>query len=112
MTESGWVAVDLDGTLAEYHGWAGADSIGKPIPLMLQRVRNWLARGVTVKIFTARATIPEQIPLIKKWLVEACGLPELDVVCCKDFAMIFLYDDRCIQVEMNTGKLVCGGEEK
>lgn len=26
----GWIGVDLDGTLAEYHGWKGAEHIGQP----------------------------------------------------------------------------------
>jgi hypothetical protein len=112
MTESGWIGVDLDGTLAEYHGWAGSDGIGKPVPLMLNRVKKWVAKGIAVKIFTARATLPEQIPVIQKWLVEVCGLPTLDVTATKDFAMIKLYDDRCRQVEPNTGKLVCGEQDE
>lgn len=53
-----WISVDLDGTLAEYHIWYGADHIGNPIPAMMERVRRWLEEGVTVKIFTAPATLP------------------------------------------------------
>ncbi len=106
MTVSGWIGVDLDGTLAEYNGWRGMEHVGKPIPLMMDRVRNWLDQGITVKIFTARAGIPEQVPYIKKWLKDN-GLPELDITNVKDFAMIELWDDRCIQVEINTGKIIC-----
>ena len=29
------IYVDLDGTLAEHHGWKGVDHIGKPIPAMV-----------------------------------------------------------------------------
>ena len=52
MTQSGWIGVDLDGTLAKYGIWDG--SIGEPIPLMVERVKIWIALGVEVKIFTAR----------------------------------------------------------
>ena len=105
MTISGWVGVDLDGTLAEYHGWNGADNIGAPVRVMLERVKNWIDDGVTIKIFTARACIPEQIPPIQKWLKEN-GLPELEVTNMKDFAMVELWDDRCVHVEANTGKVL------
>ena len=37
MSLSGWIGVDLDGTLAEYHGWNGG-AIGEPVPAMLARV--------------------------------------------------------------------------
>ncbi len=100
---NGWIGVDLDGTLAEYE--ATCKTIGKPVPLMLARVVQWLEQGIEVRIFTARATDPIMIPVIKIWLKQ-WGLPDLKVTCCKDFAMIALYDDRCIRVETNTGKLI------
>src|SRR5262245_48902352 len=28
----GWIGVDLDGTLAEYHGWKGIEHIDRPVP--------------------------------------------------------------------------------
>lgn len=52
---SGWIGVDLDATLAEYHGW-GDGSIGQPVELMLRRVTGWLAEGREVRIFTARVS--------------------------------------------------------
>lgn len=99
----GWIGVDLDGTLAHYEGWQGADHIGQPIPAMMDRVRGWLAAGQVVKIFTARAAVPEQIPPVKRWL-EANGLPDLDVTNVKDFSMVELWDDRCYRVRTNTGE--------
>lgn len=97
-----WIGVDLDGTLAEYKGW-GDGSIGKPIPKMMDRVKQWLAEGQLVKIFTARA-YPDgsQIPMIHEWLVKN-GLPKLEVTATKNYDMIELWDDRCIQVIPNTG---------
>jgi hypothetical protein len=60
MSSQGWIGVDLDGTLAHYDGWKGADHIGAPIPAMVERVKGWLAEGKTVKIFTARAYCPPE----------------------------------------------------
>ena len=53
MSQSGWIGVDLDGTLAKYGSWNGGQ-IGDPIPLMVERVKQWIAEGVEVRIFTAR----------------------------------------------------------
>lgn len=99
-----WIGVDLDGTLAYYSGWRGLNHVGKPIPVMLARVKHWLEEGYVVKIFTARASEGEKgILPVKKWLVEN-GLPDLEVTNQKDFAMVELWDDRAVQVVANTGK--------
>jgi hypothetical protein len=98
----GWIGVDLDGTLAEYHGWIEDGSIGMPIPTMLKRVKIWLLENKQVKIFTARAQHASQIPIIKKWLKDN-GLPDLEITNVKDMDMIELWDDRCVQVVPNTG---------
>jgi hypothetical protein len=100
---AGWIGVDLDGTLAKYGGWKGPDSIGEPVPAMLERVRGWLAAGKEVKVFTARACIPEQLPPVRAWL-DRLGLQEVGITNVKDFGMIELWDDRAVQVEMNTGR--------
>jgi len=116
MSQSGWIAVDLDGTLAHYEGWKGVDQIGEPVPLMLSRVKGWLAEGKSVKIFTARvhghgATIigstekVDAIGPIEKWCQKHIG-QVLTVTNVKDFGMIELWDDRAIQVKMNTGERV------
>ena len=103
MPDGGWIAVDLDGTLAYDDEWQGIEHIGEPIPEMMKRVHEWLDSGITVKIFTARAAQSESIPHIKEWLRKH-GLPDLEVTNCKDMNMIELWDDRAIQVEPNTGK--------
>lgn len=100
--DAGWVGVDLDGTLAYYDGWKGEEHIGDPIPLMLQKVKDWIESGRTVKIFTARATVPSMIPYVKEWLKKN-GIPQLEITATKDFSMIMLFDDRCQRVETNTG---------
>lgn len=103
----GWIGVDLDGTLAHYTGWKGPDHIGDPIPAMVQRVTAWLAKGQEVRIFTARAGVPEQVPYVHEWCLKHLGLV-LVVTNVKDFAMIELWDDRCVRVVPNTGVPCCG----
>lgn len=116
--QQGWIGVDLDGTLAEYAGWQGVEHIGAPIPRMLKRVKEWVAEGRDVRIFTARAFMmlyplgtPEReesvrvIQHIHDWLAQH-ELPPLPVTCYKDFGMVELWDDRCVQVETNTGRRV------
>ena len=58
---SGWIGVDLDGTLAEYTGWKGIDHVGKPVPAMVKRVKDWIAKGQDVKVFTARVSCGEPV---------------------------------------------------
>lgn len=103
----GWIGVDLDGTLAHYEGWKGIEHIGAPVPAMLKRVIGWLVQGQEVRIFTARAATPEAIPHIKEWCKEHFGF-ELPITNIKDFQMIELWDDRCVQVIPNTGNPVGG----
>lgn len=108
----GWYGIDLDGTIAEYHKFTRPDDIGKPIPLMVDRVKKWLAEGQDVRIFTARVSsdgTPQQNTdaqvsrkLIESWCFMHLGRV-LPVTCCKDFAMVELWDDRCIQVIKNIG---------
>lgn len=107
---TGWIGVDLDGTLAHYDGWKGQRHIGEPIAAMVERVRSWLAEGRVVKIFTARVAVPEPdrstvIRVIHEWC-ELYGLPRLDITNVKDIAMAELWDDRAVQVISNTGRPV------
>ena len=108
--QKGWIGVDLDGTLAEYHGWAGIEHIGDPIKPTLDRVKLLLAQSdYDVKIFTARVANPSQADEARKFIqnwCEAVGLPVLEVVFAKDFAMVELWDDRCVAVEHNTGRFL------
>lgn len=110
MTEKkGWIGVDLDGTLAHYDEWKGADHIGPPIPKMREFVLDLLNRGIDVRIMTARvgpqANSGERVhaaQAIRAWCMRHLGR-ELPTTHEKDFAMIWLYDDRCTRVEKNTG---------
>lgn len=95
--QTGWIGVDLDGTLARYDGWISPDHIGEPIPIMLERVKQWIADGIIVKIFTARCGIPEQVAPIAAWL-EKYGIGGLEITNVKDFSMMELWDDRAVRV--------------
>ncbi len=112
MSISGWIGVDLDGTLAEYDGWKEG-KIGRPVPLMLERVKAWLRTGVEVRIFTARVCRMDeeermhQERLIQDWCREHLGTV-LVVTNEKDWAMVELWDDRCVAVEINTGRVLGG----
>lgn len=98
----GWIGVDLDGTLAHHVPGQGIERIGPPVQRMLDKVMEWMRQGQEVRIFTARANYPEQIPMIRDWLLE-WSIPLLEITATKDFAMIALYDDRAVQIIRNTG---------
>lgn len=107
MKPSGWIGVDLDGTLAHYTKWEGDTVIGDPIPKMLSRVKRWRKEGKEVRIFTARASseaknVKVRIKAVQDWCREHIG-EVLPVTCEKDLNMIALWDDRCVQVISNTG---------
>lgn len=116
-THTGWIGVDLDGTLAEYTTWKGSAHIGAPVPAMLARVKAWLAEGKDVRILTARAspgaieanneTLGLVVGRINSWCQTHLGRT-LPVTCEKDFRMAELWDDRCVQVIPNTGQRADG----
>lgn len=110
----GWIAVDLDGTLAHYDGWVDIYHIGKPIAAMVDRVKLWLAAGHDVRIFTARVgpqpdvrDMSPTIAAIEAWCLEHLG-KVLPITATKDLHMIELWDDRCVQLIPNTGQRVDG----
>lgn len=133
MSSTGWIGVDLDGTLVEYHGWKGAAYLGAPIRAMVDRVRGWLEEGKEVRIFTARVYCPEYFEptdenaeryremmdrrhdaakaklAIERFCIEQFGR-KLEVTCQKDYGMIECWDDRAVQVIPNTGIRVDGAE--
>lgn len=111
----GWIGFDLDGTLAEYTHWQGPDHIGKPIEPTINLLKNYVNAGWEVRIFTARvytdgsaernAEYIRSMKAIDAWCSEHLGfIPQ--VTCKKDFGMVLLYDDRCRQVEQNTGRVI------
>lgn len=118
---SGWIGVDLDGTLAHYEGWRGGE-VGEPVPAMAFRVRKWLAEGKDVRVFTARVAetglrnqvggvddksfADAQREVIQQWTETHFGV-RLQVTASKDFGMVELWDDRCVRVRANTGEPCC-----
>lgn len=110
-----WIGVDLDGTLAVYDGFKGPGIIGDPIPLMVERVKEWLDRGKDVRIFTARVYgLQNTYNTARRREAEiACNAIDtfclenfgriLPVTCTKDYGMVELWDDRAVQVVPNTG---------
>lgn len=116
MSARGWIGVDLDGTLARYDGWKGAEHIGEPVPAMVERVCRWLETGQEVRIFTARVWsdgTPERSAeakrageIVANWCFEHIGMV-LPITCVKDFGMIELWDDRAVRVPANTGERCC-----
>lgn len=112
MSMSGWIGVDLDGTLAHYSGFIGPSDIGPPIKPMVKRVKQWLAEGVDVRVFTARVAAGQEfIPPIEQWCEEHIG-QKLPVTNVKDFSMLELWDDRAVRVRFNQGVPCCSHVEK
>lgn len=116
-SRQGWIGVDLDGTLAFSHcNWrSNWRNIGNPIAPMLVLVKELLAQGEDVRIFTARLDgnwyegkvypVEEIKKHIEDWCLLHVGqiLPVTNV---KDTYMKLLYDDRAVGVERNTGRLI------
>lgn len=112
---NGWIGVDLDGTLAFYDRWRGAEHIGDPIPAMVERVKRWRREGWEVRIFTARVDggqasgveemreVDKVVRVITEWCQKHLG-EVLPVTNIKDYGMVELWDDRAVQVEQNTGR--------
>ena len=113
----GWIGIDMDGTLAHYHGWYGVDHIGEPIPKMVERVRGWLQKGCPTKwgvshdlrIFTARVSCDTEEEnararaAVEAWCLRHLG-QVLPVTCVKDYRCVEIWDDRAVQLIPNTGR--------
>lgn len=125
-TNTGWVGVDFDGTLATYERWQGPDHCGEPVAAMVERVKALLKEGREVRIFTARCfplgcvkpsdllmhhydarrqEANTAVAAIREWCAKHLGRT-LTVTCIKDFSMDSIYDDRAFRVERNTGRII------
>lgn len=100
--------------MAYYDHWRGPLHIGDPIMPMVRLVKQFLLEGKEVRIFTARvdglgeaADVPAMTKAIEAWCEDFIGV-RLPVTNRKDMHMIRLYDDRAVQVVVNTGRLVTG----
>lgn len=111
-SKSGYIDVDLDGTLAHYTHWEGKNHIGEPIPKMVERVKEWLREGKKVRVFTARVS-PSTLKVnndslasvkkpIEKWVLKHIG-QKLPITYQKHYLTKQLWDDRAVQVVRNTG---------
>ena len=112
VTGEKWIGFDLDGTLAEYNGWNGISSIGKPIKPMCDLIKKLHDGGDIVKIVTARVAPKDERDgeyqaekargYIEEWCRDNLGfVPEITHE--KDSLMEKMYDDRAVQVIPNSG---------
>lgn len=109
----GWIGFDLDGTTAVHHGSGKFDPrvIGEPVPAIIALIKKYLAEGYEVRIFTARMSDErpsvrfEIAYAIRQWTLKHVGTA-LEATCQKDYACIRIYDDRAVQVECNTGRII------
>lgn len=97
-----FVGFDLDGTLARSPDEFDIKKVGEPIKPMVDKLREHLAKGDTVKIFTARASTPGAAGPIHAWLKKH-DLPELEVTNVKTPGLKLLYDDRAVGVVRDKG---------
>jgi hypothetical protein len=108
-----WIGVDFDGTLAyTVPNRTDPYQLGEPIPTMIDRVRDWLAKGYTVKLLTARMNymsstgyardIPKMRALLEQWCQIHIGTV-IECVNHKDGWMEVLWDDRAVSVDKDTG---------
>lgn len=131
VKKNGWIGVDFDGTLVfhDHEVWTPWNVFGRPIEPMVQRVKQWRKEGREVRILTARVfpfvsmehtpryqmtaerkclvtgqiyTITDMVEAIQAHCRVIIG-ERLPVTCAKDFSMLEFWDDRAVQVVVNTG---------
>jgi hypothetical protein len=93
----GFKGVDFDGTLVR----DDVPEANVPIMPMVERIRKWLAEGEDVIIFTARGWQQG----VEDFCVEHFGRA-LPITNIKLRGLSEWYDDRCIAVEPNTGRIL------
>lgn len=105
-----WLAVDLDGTLAQYHGWVSEEHIGEPVVSIVAAINARRAAGWKVAIFTARVSGDagesyRAEAAIWKWL-DFYNIKVEGITCTKHKHFSEFWDDRAVQVIKNTGEFV------
>jgi len=100
--QKGYIAFDLDGTLAEEDGWKGISYIGKPIEKTVKLVKEWQDKGYECIIFSARASNEKAISYIKKW-VDDNDLGIKIITNKKLPNILIFYDNRNVSVKENVG---------
>lgn len=123
-----WVAVDFDGTLAEYEKFISPFHIGDPIAEMCEAVLLLLEFNIPVKIFTARICPVAMEMNAAQYHMDADDLLAQVISAIQDFTEKHLYfrlpvtniktyscigfiDDRAIPVHRNNGILMVNGQE-
>lgn len=103
-TNKGTLAVDLDRTLAKSQEPFNVFTIGEPVTEILQAVKDQIANGRRVIIFTARAASnePGVMRIIREWLTRH-GLGDLKITCQKTPDITEFWDDRAKPVTPNEG---------
>lgn len=105
-----WLAVDLDGTLAQYYGWVSEEHIGEPVVSIVAAINARRAAGWKVAIFTARVSgDPEEAQraevAIWKWL-DFYNIKVEGITCTKHKHFSEFWDDRARQVVFNKGHII------
>ena len=112
-----WIGVDLDKTLARYESGDykrfGPLFIGEPIQPMVNLVKEWIAAGEVVKIFTARVgydpdetkDISAIVNAIQDWTEKHIGY-RLEVTNQKTGYTKAIYDDKAFGVLPNEGIVI------
>ncbi len=107
--------MDFDGTLAhEVPNRTDPYQLGEPVETMVNRVKDWVAKGYDVRIFTARMCpvsystgklrdVNLMAETLQDWSEKYIGkrLPCTNI---KDGLMEVLWDDRAVRVIENTGE--------
>ena len=109
-TNEKWLAVDLDGTLAIYDGWKGEEHIGDIIEPVAEKIKERVAEGWKVAIFTARVSsrlsneVSHATSVIWKWIDDNDMSQYISgITAVKGKHFIEFWDDRAIAVEKNQG---------
>jgi hypothetical protein len=100
------VAIDLDGTLAEYNTWEGVYHIGPPVEKMVDIILKHISDGDTCIIFTSRLSDEVEAPtvrhVIRAWLKQ-WNLPYMESTAIKRKEFKIFYDDRARRIAQNQG---------
>lgn len=95
------IAVDLDATIAEYHGWRGEEVIGDPLPGARESLEALSDQGYIIIVYTAR----KDRARVARYL-ESHRIP-FDYIESKMYADVYV-DDRALRFEGDWDSTVRG----
>ena len=106
MSDEQWqktIAIDLDGTLAEYHGWTGEwTPIGDPLPGAWEFCRALRVAGWRIIIHTCRGDLEAVRTWLNAWTIAHdginCTAHNAEGSSAKPIADVYL-DDRAVRFE-------------